>query len=767
MRVRLWDRILDREIDSPPSGPVPIGRYIFISAEQDASGGRSTPGRRGPSGGPGVSGARGPAGGRHLSLAGRHVRSGDHLAAAGDWMLWDEDRRRATHGACDPRALPDEVTERAVLGVAVRLERLNAEPVHRWLRESPLLADAEIGPRLRRRRIDDEIDEHFSALRAVCHAPADRLRVVNRLVPVGLARRIVPATINRLAGHSEDWNRLRPDSVEPKVVLTPLREQNLDFYENRVAARLVDHLWGDVVARLNAVTRIDAMFSDLDRYVADAVNRPWRQHGKLFDLIAGVVADEPWKDLAEARREELGAVRDALVALRGSGILRGVNRQIDVGTALRATNLFVNEGRYRRVRDLWHAWVNDRTGGDQDGDPTVRMQNWCRGFTVYTGLLLLHALDHLGLLGESGGPGEPAEVGATASFSRGGPPIRLSAGDGGATGADVTLAWLPTEVFELAVGGRPVLHILALPHALTGHGRTAATQEETDRLTSDKPEIPVLIVYPGTAEERQALPKRSRLEVFSGCDSPVPWKHGGVRLLPVSPMEIDSVVRLARSLYSVLAQERHRDYPIRVRCRQVHAKEIAEGADWLSAEQAELVVTRPPAPGELARAQARLQSLRGRAAGRPGGVGEVELLDRLADEITSAAATIGEYTRCPVCLQRSPDPWRAYRRRQDGTYECECPQGHARWELRLCGSCTRPYPVILIEPVVGDIELDGDGADRLFGSHIVSTPCWVRPSVFLCPSCGTCGVASTVKGVGCQRCCLEERDLATGQAAEF
>ncbi|WP_440104684.1 hypothetical protein [Streptosporangium sp. H16] len=766
MRVRLWDRLLDREADPPPSGPVPIGRYVFVDAEQGAPGGGSASGRRRTSGRGGVFGPRGPSGGRDLSLAGRRVRSGDHLVAIGDWTLWDEDRRQATHGACDPCALPDEVTERAVLGVAAGLERLGVEPAGRWLRESPLLGDTEIGPRLRRRRMDDEIAEHLDALRAVCHDPADRLRVVNRLVPVGLARRITPATITRLAGHSEDWNRLRPDGVEPKVVLASSREQNLDFYENRVAARLVDHLWGDVVARLNAVARIDEMFSDLDRYVADAVDRPWRQQGKLFDLIEGVVANETWKDLAAVRRKELGAVRDALVALRGGGVLPGVNRQAEIGTALRATNLFVNEGRYRRVRDLWQAWVNDRTGRDREDAPSARIQDWCRGFTVYTGLLLLHALDHLGLLGKPVGSDGPAGAGGASPFTRGGPPIRLGTGDVAATGTAVTLAWLPTEVFEVAVGGRAVLRVLALPHALTGHGRTSATRDETQRLITEKPVIPTLIVYPGTFEERQALPERLRLEVFSGCDSPVPWRRGGVGLLPISPMEIDSVVRLARSLYSVLARERHRDHPLSIRCRQAYAREVGDGADWLRAEETGLLVTRPPAPGELAAARARLQSLRARVAGRPDGAGEAELLDRVADELTANAESLAEYTRCPVCLQRRPDPWRAYRSRRDGTYSCECPQGHARWELRRCASCTRPYPVINAAPVPEGVEFDGDGVDRLLGSHVVSMPCRLRPSVFLCPSCGTCGVAFDGKGSGCRRCCPEGRDVATGRAAE-
>ncbi|WP_283134646.1 hypothetical protein [Rhizohabitans arisaemae] len=210
-----------------------------------------------------------------------------------------------------------------------------------------------------------------------------------------------------------------------------------------------------------------------------------------------------------ARHKELGAVRDVLVTLRGDGILPGVNRQAEIRIALRATNLLVNEGRYRRVRDLWQAWVNNRTGRDREGCPAVRIQDWCRGFTVYTWLLLLHSLDHLGLLDESGESGEPAGAGENPSFTYGGPPIRLNTGSGEATGQGATFVWLPTGVFELAVGGRSVLRVLALPHALTRHDRTATTQDEIGWLIADEPGISTLIIYPGTFEERKTLPKRA------------------------------------------------------------------------------------------------------------------------------------------------------------------------------------------------------------------------------------------------------------------
>jgi hypothetical protein len=180
----------------------------------------------------------------------------------------------------------------------------------------------------------------------------------------------VPATIVRLASYSEDWNQLRPDTVEPKVVLTPFRDADLDFYENRVAVRLVDNLWQEVSRRLHAVKEIETGIANIDDYVAQALGHQRRMQGRLFQMIADMPYDQAWRGRIRERKEELTGILDRIESLRGRRVLPGVSRHAEIGTALRATNLFVNEHRYRRVRDLWHAWVADHTGTGDGSDVT-------------------------------------------------------------------------------------------------------------------------------------------------------------------------------------------------------------------------------------------------------------------------------------------------------------------------------------------------------------------------------------------------------------
>ena len=358
--------------------------------------------------------------------------------------------------------LPEHTITDTVLALGTQL-RQPAGPVgdggRDWLKVSPLMVHSDTESKLRRTSLDDAVDACLGSLEDVCHRPAERLRSVHRLVPVSAARRIVPATITRLGGHSEDWNRLRPGTVEPKVVLTPTHSQYADFYENRVAARLVDNLWREVSKRLHAVSAIETGAANINKYVEQAVGRSHRMQGSLFRMITDMPFDQAWRDRVAARRAELTRVLDRIESLRGNRVLPGVDRNAAIGTALRATNLFVNEHRYRRVRDLWHAWVANRTGLDEEADGAARAREFGAAFTAYTALLVLHALDHLGISAR-----EEARLA----------PGRTQRLDGMVT----SLTWLSSGSLDVGTDAGPVLRVIPLPHALTRKDRTAAGAAE-------------------------------------------------------------------------------------------------------------------------------------------------------------------------------------------------------------------------------------------------------------------------------------------------
>lgn len=222
MPVRMWDRLLGHEVERAPTGHTVIGRLFFAPGD------------------------------RSLSLNGTTVRPGRYLATDGSWTLWDERGHRRDEGDFGRYAMPDTITAYTVTAIGRRLDPLvTAEATAKeWLSETPLMGGADMDERLRPRRLDEEIARRLPYLRAACHRPVSRLRVVARLVQASQVRRVTPAAIMRLTAHSEDWVALRPGGVWPERLFNPAREADLDFYENRVLARLIDHLWQYVHGRL-------------------------------------------------------------------------------------------------------------------------------------------------------------------------------------------------------------------------------------------------------------------------------------------------------------------------------------------------------------------------------------------------------------------------------------------------------------------------------------------------------------------------------------
>ncbi|MEU8303107.1 hypothetical protein AB0C84_06045 [Actinomadura sp. NPDC048955] len=710
MPVRIWDRLLGREVERPPGGRMPLGRLFFAP------------------------------GGRSLFLNATALRPGRYLAADGTWTLWDETRHHRDEGDFGHHAMPDDITTYIVTAIGRRLDSLVAGDVtaEEWLSETPLMGGADMDERLRPRDIDEAIERCLPHLRAACHLPVARLRAVNRLVPASQVRRVTPAAITRLTARSEDWAALRPDGIRPGRLLDPARETDLDFYENRVLARLVDHLWDHVQGRLAEVERIEAMLDDVSTYAEDASGRPWRVSQYMFLLIEGLVESSTRRTRAKQLREDLERLRNALVELRGPTILPGVHRHADVGTVLRTTNVFTNDDRYRRAAELWRAWVAAKSGNGPSGTTNDRIQEWCESFTLYTGLLLTHALAQLDLVPEgSFGPG--GEVSC-----------------GGWYPEPVGLRWEQAGTFVLRCGGEPVLRVVPVAHALVASEQPGRVSQEIEAIASAATTEPrTLIVYPGQRETRQKLPLHVRLRTFQGCEAPAPSGGGrALPLLPVSPLEIDSVTRLARSLRWALAQHLFARYPARIDCPARYANAIAEGTDWIVRSANGLSVVRPPASHELAAVRRRIGTLGHRSAQFMQRGDNAELVDRLQAEVKAAAESLAELARCPLCRNASSDPSRTFQVWDKATFRGSCDVCRASWELRRCGSCDRGYPVLNGNgrDEGAPVETDGDTMDHRFGSEALSAQCWVRGAVAYCPHCGECSEARALKDPRCRRC---------------
>jgi hypothetical protein len=130
-----------------------------------------------------------------------------------------------------------------------------------------------------------------------------------------------------------------------------------------------------------------------------------------------------------------------------------------------------------------------------------------------------------------------------------------------------------------------------------------------------------------------------------------------------------------------------------------------------------------------------------------------EQIERLWERITDSVARTSILTWCPKCGRHVSSPERALQPRDSGTYMCTCDHCESVWETRRCRMCGGRYAVLLLS-VDGDAELEayGDCLDELFAGDMLTTPCWIRARVYVCPTCSNCPEAESKDALGCSRC---------------
>lgn len=688
-------------------------------------------------------------------VSGREVPTLDDRAVAGRYLFLPGTRRVVVDGRYaqpgeyhdvgseqERRLLSDQVTVNAVRIIGERVDVLTRRqaPVSEISSLSPLVDGAAASRILERESLESAIEEQLRYLRAVCFRPVSRLRPVDRLVPVARARRVTARTVTHLAARSEHWATLRPDGIRPHHVLSPERDVDLDLYENRVAAQLIDRLGQYLTSRIGQIREVDRMFGDIQRYCDDIADRPWNNSQRLWQLVADLLDEQDWRPHAEARLTELAKLRGGVSTLRRSPVWSGTNRRAALGTSLRPTNLFTNEEKYRRVGVLWRRWIASLTGLT-DEDPASRRRQWYRQFEGYVAVLLLRALEEIG--GQAAVDESTLAPGATAV------PFRYGSDE-------VTLRWGADGVFHLSHGGATALRVVPLPHPFTASRGDESTLAELARLGPGEvppPTAPTLVLYPGTRAERKDLPVRTRLRAFETPGTPAPGQAGGrVRAAPVSPLEVDSVTRLARALRFTFEQCKLADYPVEVRVPPLLGTSVVADIPWLVSQDGRVVVTRIPADHELAAARRRVMALRQETTRfRQQGTNAAEI-QQLWDDVEQAVRATTALTRCPRCGASAATPSRALQPRNGGGFYCSCDNCGGTWEARRCATptCQHLYPILHPPAGAAPCPADGDLVDRRFASHLLAAPCWTRERVYVCPQCGECG--NKQNSADCDRC---------------
>ncbi|GAA2894625.1 hypothetical protein GCM10010517_59350 [Streptosporangium fragile] len=553
---------------------------------------------------------------------------------------------------------PDLLMSSSVIAVAHALRRTSS--VAGWLRENVFMPDTKNRSGLN--ALDKAIIEDWRALKTVCWRPHDRLETRPEIVRAARARRVPPAGLMRLASHTADWAGVEHGRIHPHRLLSLNFAENLDFYENRVAAQLVDRLRAYLTARIDELDNLARSMADLDQYrYHDALGRAqsWRKTDRLAHLVAAAVAStEGQAVVVQETVATLRTARDRVLGLQSSPAYRHASRRLRVPLRLLRTNLFANDDNYHRVGTLWDQWLV-RHEAERDLRKAADAEfSSCYG--LYVATLAVRACQVLGF----------SPVDPSAPFPRSGSGIDLS------DSSRTITCHLEPDGIRMSMDGRILVHVKAVQESLSAHSSAAAAQEAVNQLYAALGDDgPVIVAYPGLRHERENLPQSLRRALHSsGPSRGSPASLIGV--VPVTPLEIEGIERLARALRWVVHGFPMRDeYP----------------------------------PAQLAGRTPTAEDLREADGGR-------------AQHIL----------RCPLCGAANAK----FSARGGDTFHCRCGDCEGTWGTRLCGRCSRRYPVLWPKnaKATGD---DGDQLDLAFGADLLAMPC-TSPEAgtrFRCPWC--------------------------------
>jgi hypothetical protein len=674
--------------------------------------------------------------------------------SAGNWRI-KAGGKPARSGSFRRSQLVSPLDRKSLLGVGNLLQDIieKGRGWEGWLNVSPIAP--EMDDKLDFKPLEEKVEKLFGHLKEVCSRP--RAYLLHEIEPVHLhkARRLPTKAISHLASHTEDWEsrQLIRGGVIPKRILSEVREEDFDIYENRVAVRLVDNLSAYLTERIREVKKVIKLFEDKQNY---KVNGCHLLTNRIFELWGKAVTEDDQLGGAKNTLLKLESLNYKVKGLMDSDLYREVPRMAKVDPSLKMTNILANDQHYRRVAELWNDWVR---AGFKEVESQAKFyseyQELARSMDRFLHLLVMKALHQLGFKPRDSRA--VIQMGSSFVLEK----KRL----------ECSCEWDEAGRIKIISGEERITIV-----SVVMDFRMAKNDGQLDRVLDqfresfDPADGEVLIAYCSSDEPSAELSKE-KLIYFENIGND-PRLDIPVSIVPVSPWDIFSVERIASSLKWFLGKRSFADYPKKLRVDpnclgSVERRSIPAG---IILKDQELVVERPVSDsdwescglsGQLEECRNNLKKenaallkakkMRGSSqksliSSKQRKIKQLEMdeeqLNRLVNELGDALEWTKTLLDCPVCGKTS-DP-SSFKARDNATFFCSCESCESSWEMKACGSCGKDFGVILpggkYPPDSMHTPVQGT---KFFGSDILSPPVKAADGEwkFLCTNanCGNIG----------------------------
>ncbi|MGL5486491.1 MAG: hypothetical protein ACRDC6_09400 [Shewanella sp.] len=279
--------------------------------------------------------------------------------------------------------------------------RFNSSSPAEFNNVSPLLPPTVLG-RSNMQPLESLLLEVFQTghLYEIAYRPRLELIQNEELVQTGRAKRLSNKAPDYLAAHSEDWQSRTFTGILPKRVITRLNEDNYDIYENRVFARLIDHLDIYLASRLREIEQLAGILDSALSYSVGS-DLYWKISKNICSMWGQSFSDDDLEHAASSSKVTLENLRFLLREVRGlrqSKLYQAIPRNVNIGGQLRITNVLAHDQHYRHLVRLWDCWVKTRERTELELDEKIRLaQRRSKLYSDYVELVVYHALDAIGL----------------------------------------------------------------------------------------------------------------------------------------------------------------------------------------------------------------------------------------------------------------------------------------------------------------------------------------------------------------------------------
>jgi hypothetical protein len=643
--------------------------------------------------------------------------------------------------------------ERSTINAALKLSQVLGETPSWQQRISTPSVVEYINERSQILKFDQEIAQRLLHLQMVCTNPQLSLKIEHERLQTSRARRIPARAIADLVSHPGEWESRTLSGIEPKRILSRVMEDEWNIYENRLAARLVDHLIQYLNKRVSELIGINKIIKKGQDY-SNNIEKVNYRVAKRITTLWGKVFESDLQETVENNINILSVLRNKVMALLDSSLYVHVSSHF-VPTSIKSTNLFSHHPHYRQVSYLWRLWVKygyERLENKQEliDRRTREALSWDQ-FVLQLLSRATHALgweevpkrtedlnqrkNQIWIL-------QHKELPQTVMHSL----IKVTVTPNG-------IICLSSDSFQSKLKIVPICTDLS---KLSENELTTFISFLDKSVTINEE---LLFVWVGDGSLANDLCSRTLQARLNG------WTSGNKSaVMALSPMMIDAEEKISRVFFSWLSRSVYSmSYPTLIEINK-HTlnfiKDMPKSDTFKVMSRGEYSHLLAFSPLKLKqreeierwfeRSEKKLnaeQSIRKKNR-LAIDVGPKQALKRLKKFITQTQNIMSKYVYCPVCFANPErtefisQPSSSYNG-ENSTWKAFCGDCFAQWTLRLCtiNQCNHQYLALLpnVENSVENTRGQHLGwEDQVVGREAWALPCSIDKDHFTCPKCNQC-----------------------------